>query len=181
MRVVITGNPGVGKHTIANEILNHLKISLIDINDVARDSGLFEPNENTNDVQVDKLEKIMSEKISDSCLIVGHLAPYVISDNIDKVIVLRRNPYELLKIYEKRGYSREKSKENAGSEALGIIAHDSIERFGEKVLQINTSEKSINQVVDLVLDIIKNNKSSEEVDWLETISKNNDLEKFFAY
>ena len=77
--MIITGNPGVGKHTIAKEILKHLKLSLLDINSIARDLGLFEQSENINDVDVDKLEKVFNEKTLDSNLIVGHLAPYVIS------------------------------------------------------------------------------------------------------
>ncbi|MDH3191608.1 MAG: AAA family ATPase [Nitrosopumilus sp.] len=182
MIIVITGNPGVGKHTITKEVLNHLELSLLDINSIAKDSGLFESNGNTNDVNVGELENIINEKISDFSLIVGHLAPYVISsEKIDKVIVLRKNPYDLFEIYEKRGYTKEKSKENAGSEALGIIAYDTIAKFGDKVFQINTTAKSVKEISDIVLKIIKNNYSSETIDWLEMIVKNNDLKKFFAY
>ena len=43
MSIVITGSPGVGKHTIAEEIERTWKISeLIDINKVAIDAGLVE-------------------------------------------------------------------------------------------------------------------------------------------
>jgi len=115
---VITGNPGVGKHTVSKEILSQTEFSMLDINSIARDSALLEPTENTNDVDVEKLKEIINQKISDSSLIVGHLAPYVIyPEKIDKVIVLRKNPYDLFDVYKKRGYTKEKSKENAGSEA----------------------------------------------------------------
>jgi adenylate kinase len=182
MIIVITGNPGVGKHTVAKEILCHLKLSLLDINSIAKDSGLFELNQDTNDVNVEELEKIINEKISDSSLIVGHLAPYVVSsEKIDKVIVLRKNPYDLFEVYEKRGYAKEKSKENAGSEALGIIAHDAIAKFGDKVFQVDVTSKSVKEILDIVLKIIKNNHFSDTVDWLELITKKNDLKKFFAY
>ena len=76
---------------------------------------------------------------------------------------------------------KKKSKENAGSEVLGIIAHDSISRFGEKVFQLNTTEKSVKEIFDLILNILENNYSSEEVDWLGMITEKNDLKKFFAY
>ncbi len=33
MSIVITGNPGVGKHTITYEISKNLKLSIIDINE----------------------------------------------------------------------------------------------------------------------------------------------------
>ena len=182
MRIIITGSPGVGKHTVAKEILNHSKLSFLDINKIAKESGLFELNENTNDVDVDELKSIINRKISDSSLVVGHLAPYAVApEKIDKVIVLRKNPYDLLEIYKKRGYSVEKSKENAGSEVLGIIAHDAISIFKNKVCQLNATKKSVKEIVDLILKMFENNYPSEEVDWLGPITKKNDLKKFFAY
>ncbi len=182
MSIVITGNPGVGKHTIAKEISKHLKLPINDINSITRDAGLFEKNEDTNDVDISKLEKIIKEKISSPSLIVGHLAPYVLSSvKVQTVIVLRRNPYDLIAVYKKRGYAEEKIRENTGSEILGIIAHDAINQFGTKVFQVNVTEKSISKVTEKVLDIIKGRGTSEEVDWLDLVTKQNDLKKFFAY
>jgi hypothetical protein len=36
MSIVITGNPGVGKHTITYEISKNLKLSIIDINETSK-------------------------------------------------------------------------------------------------------------------------------------------------
>lgn len=182
MNIVITGSPGVGKHTVAKEILNQLKLTLLDINKIAKDFDLFEPNKNTNDVDVEKLSSIIENRLSDSNLIVGHLAPYVVSPTkINKVIVLRKNPYELLEIYEKRRYSKEKAKENASSEILGIIMHDSLTRFKNKTFQLDTTGKSVKNVRDLIFKIINENHSSDEIDWLELVTKKGDLKKFFSY
>ena len=96
MSYVITGNPGVGKHTLTKKISKILHLPIIDINDIAQEFGLLEKSEKTNDVDVTKLEKLIREEISQPVLIVGHLAPYVISSNqIKKAIVLRKNPYFL--------------------------------------------------------------------------------------
>lgn len=182
MSIVITGNPGVGKHTIAEEISKKTGLPIIDINSIAKDEGLFEKNEETNDVDISKLEKIIKKKISSPRLIVGHLAPYVLSsDQVKKVIVLRRNPYDLISVYKKRKYSEEKARENTGSEILGIIAHDAISQFGSKVFQVNVTEKSISKVVEKVIGIINGKIVNEEVDWLDLVTKRDDLKKFFAY
>lgn len=182
MSIVITGNPGVGKHTIAKEISKYLKLPINDINSIARDAGLFEKNENTNDVDVLELEKIIKEKIFSPSLIVGHLAPYVLSSvKVKIVIVLRRNPYDLITVYKKREYTEEKTRENTGSEILGIIAHDTINQFGTKVFQVDVTGKSISEVTEKVLNIINGRGVSEEVDWLDLVTKQNDLKKFFAY
>ena len=181
MSIVITGNPGVGKHTITQEIAEKLGLSIIDINSIAKDAGLFEKNEDTNDVDTEKLGKILEEKISEKNVIVGHLAPYVLDkDKIKIMIVLRRNPYDLISVYKERKYTDEKSRENAGSEVLGIITHDALSRFQEKVFQINTSGKSIQEVVEKTITLISSNKGSENVDWLDLVTKNNDLKKFFV-
>jgi len=180
MSIVITGNPGVGKHTITQEIAKKLELSILDINNIAKDAGLFEKNKDTYDVDTEKLEKILEQKISEKKIIVGHLAPYVLDKNKVKiVIVLRRNPYDLISIYKERKYTDEKSKENTGSEVLGIIAHDTISKFQEKAFQINTSGKSIQEVVEKVMTLISSNEGNEEVDWLDLVTKNNDLKKFF--
>jgi len=62
MSIVITGNPGVGKHTITREIAEKLELSIIDINSIAKDAGLFEKNKDTYDVDTAKLEKILEQK-----------------------------------------------------------------------------------------------------------------------
>ena len=180
MSIVITGNPGVGKHTITQKIADRLELSIVDINKIAKDSGLFGKNEDTNDIDITKLEKILEQKISEKNIIVGHLAPYVLHKNKVKImIVLRRNPYDLISVYKDRKYSDRKIKENTGSEILGIIAHDAISKFQEKVFQISISKKTISETVEKTVSLISSNKGNEEVDWLELVRKNNDLGKFF--
>jgi adenylate kinase len=96
------------------------------------------------------------------------------------VIVLRRSPYDLIQVYEKRGYSDKKSKENASSEILGVITYDAINQLQDKVIQINVTSRDIQEVLERVESAISGNIDSEEVDWLELVTKNNDLKKFFA-
>ena len=182
MSIVITGNPGVGKHTITKKISEILNFPIIDINIVAKDLELFEKNENTNDVDTQNLAKILEERKLNEKIIVGHLAPYVLEKNQVKIIIiLRRNPYDLESVYKERNYSEIKIKENTGSEILGIITHDTIEKFEEKAFQIDVSKKNIQQVVEKVLEIISKKEGNEEVDWLNLVTKNNDLEKFFTH
>ncbi|RZD40558.1 MAG: shikimate kinase [Thaumarchaeota archaeon] len=182
MSIVITGNPGVGKHTITKKISEILNFPIVDINIVAKDLELYEKNENTNDVDTQKLAKILRDRKLNEKIVVGHLAPYVLEKNQVKIIIiLRRNPYDLESVYKERNYSEIKIKENTGSEILGIITHDTIEKFEEKAFQIDVSEKNIQEVVKKVLEIISKKEGNEEVDWLNLVTKNNDLEKFFTH
>ena len=128
MSVVITGSPGVGKHTISKKIAKRLGYAIIDTNRVAADAGLAGPD---GVVDTDMLGSMMGP--TDEAVIVGHLAPYALdAGQTGTVIILRRNPYELVRVYQSRGYPEEKIRDNAGSEILGVIAAYSLEKFGEK-------------------------------------------------
>jgi len=178
--LVLTGNPGVGKHTVSKKLAEILGYEIVDVNKEAVKVGTTKQNDSI-DVDVEKTEKILKEKISEKSLIVGHLAPFVVSKElISMAIVLRKNPYDLIQIYEKRNYSDSKKNDNLGSEILGVIAYDSIEKFGEeKTFQINTTCLAPQQTVKKILDIIHGNSNGDTIDWLTEISKKNDLKKFF--
>ena len=48
MSLVITGNPGVGKHTISKHVAKDLKYEIIDINKIALKTGLYNKKNKTN-------------------------------------------------------------------------------------------------------------------------------------
>jgi adenylate kinase len=180
---IITGNPGTGKHTIAKLISRKLNFEIIDINKIAISEGVFAKNNGTLDVDVSKLKKIINKMNSKNSLLVGHLAPYVISPkNVELSVVLRKSPYKLQSIYKKRKYTSKKSLENIGSEILGIIYHDTVHEFGRKeTFQIDTSNKSISTTVKKVESIFKGSKVEDNVDWLQLVLKKGDMQKFFPY
>lgn len=182
MSLVITGNPGVGKHTLAKSLAKILEYEIIDINKIILDLGIYEKNQDTLDVDIKKLEKIM-KNFSKKCIIVGHLAPYAVSKtNTKMIIILRKSPYKLLSIYKKRKYSKYKISENIGSEILGIIAHDSLKKFGKnKTHQIDATSKSVPKLIKDVQGLLKGRKMNDEIDWLSLVSQNNDLTEFFSY
>ena len=72
MSIVITGNPGVGKHTITKKISKKLNLPIIDINIIAKDSEVIEKRENTNDVDTQKLAIIVKEMKLDGKIVVGN-------------------------------------------------------------------------------------------------------------
>lgn len=183
MALVITGNPGVGKHTIAKSVSKKLNRKILDINKIALESKLFKKNDESVDVDVKKLKSILKNKIKKDSIIVGHLAPYVITKKqVTLAIILRKNPYKLTPIYKKRKYSTKKIAENIGSEILGITDYDSIKKFGKnKCHQIDTTSKTISKITKTVIDIIDGKFESDIVDWLTLITNKNDLQKFFSY
>jgi adenylate kinase len=183
MALVITGNPGVGKHTIAEEILKSNSYEFLDINKIAIKAEIIENNQDVLDVDVDKLKSYLDNMVQEKSILVGHLAPYVVDSlKINSVIVLRKNPYELRDIYKKRGYSEKKIKDNLGSEILGIVTNDAINTFGiKKTFQIDTSNSTSKTIVKKINSIIDRTDSGDIIDWLPLIQEKNDFKTFFEY
>ena len=184
VNLVITGNPGVGKHTIADLFVKqNSSYQIFDINKFAIEKGLGEQTDDGIEVDTKKLKNEIKKLNLEKSLIVGHLAPYVLDEsNIEFVIILRKNPYELIKIYEKRKYQNQKIKENAGSEVLGVIANDSITSFGkEKSFEVDATDKTPEVILKRIQDIINNQESGDIVDWLKLIEEKNEMNKFFDY
>lgn len=180
---IITGNPGTGKHTISRMVARILDLNIVDINEIVINEGIFEKNQGTFDVDVEKLRRIINKRSTMNSLLVGHLAPYVISPKkVEIAVVLRKSPYKLQYIYKKRKYSKKKSVENLGSEILGVIYYDTIHAFGrKKTFQIDTTDQSVASVTKKVEYVFSGRRNEERVDWLQLILKKGDMFRFFPY
>ena len=184
VNLIITGNPGVGKHTIA-ELLQKESTSyqLLDISKFAIERNFGKKVADGIEIDTIKLKDEIQKIVTNDSLIVGHLAPYVFDESIiDVVIVLRKNPYDLLEIYKQREYEESKVRENAGSEILGVIANDSIKSFGkEKTYEIDTTGKTPEKIVEEISQIIDNKEGGNIVDWLTMVEDKKDMSRFFDY
>jgi len=177
--LVITGNPGTGKHTISKVLAEKIGYEILDLNQIAIKRKIFKKSGSTLDVDMKKLAKIMKRLTKPRTIIVGHLAPYVLEKSQVKIaIVLRKNPYQLIPIYKKRKYSQEKIIENIGSETLGVIFYDSMARFGKKAIQVDSTSMSPQNLVKKIQRTLKS-KKQDKVDWLGLVSRNGDLARFF--
>ena len=182
--LVLTGNPGVGKHTTASEIMKqNAMYEIIDINNLAIELGLTEKAKETLEVYVAELKIKMKQKISNNSLIVGHLAPYVLDESdVDVAIVLRKNPMDLIKVFKNRGYSKEKIKSNTAAEFIGVTFNDSISSFGkEKTFQIDTTNKTPEQVTSIIDKIVNGKNKGDIVDWFHLVEENKDFFKNIEY
>ena len=173
--LVLTGNPGVGKHTTASEIMKqNAMYEIIDINNLAIELGLTEKAKETLEVYVAELKIKMKQKVSKNSLIIGHLAPYVLDESdVDVAIVLRKNPMDLIRVFKNRGYSKEKIKSNTAAEFIGVTFNDSISAFGEeKTYQIDTTNKTPEQVTSVIDEKVNGKNKGDIVDWFHLVDKN---------
>ena len=185
-RLVITGNPGVGKHTCAKIIAEKMGAVMIDINNVAiSNNAIANKTDRGLEVDVKKLIRLLEEllKTEKEAVLVGHLAPYVLKPaGISLVAVLRRSPYEIEKTLKNRGYKVEKVRENIASEILGISLYDSLKNFGKrKVFEFDTTGKKPEQTADEIISALRTKPKLLGIDWLIPVSEKGDIQKFFEY
>lgn len=188
IRLVITGNPGAGKHTSAKLVAHKLGAEIIDINKVALENdAVLSKTSHGADIDVKKLAKLLAaalEKKKGNVVIVGHLAPYVLKGaGIDMAAVLRRSPGKLESTLAERRYTREKINENVSAEILGVLLYDAIKAFGKrKVGEFDTTNRTPEETADQIIAALqkKSAKRVGVVDWLAILSEE-EVQKFFAY
>ena len=189
MKIILSGTPGVGKHTIATTLSSLFdKVTIVDINKIILSEDLLIPSQRGNhDVDIQKsldfLTLLLSKKEYQDSIIVGHLAPYVIDPLlVDLAVILRRSPYELRKIYEDRSYSQTKISDNIVAEILGIISYDALKNFEFSKLselEIATGvlpSLSAQKIVNMYMD--KKQRSFGNIDWLPLIQNDPEMLKF---
>ena len=174
---VVTGSPGVGKHTAAPALAAAMGLGLLDLNRVAEDAGLRRGGE----VDAGELAGALSRRLAGGALVVGHMAPYALDGRrVRRAVVLRRSPYALEAAYRARGYSATKAADNAGAEILGVIAHDAARAFGaHKVDQIDVTGAGAAGVASRARRLLRGGGGGDEVDWLGTVARRGDLGRFF--
>jgi adenylate kinase len=190
MRLAITGNPGVGKHTSTRFLCEKLEgLKIIDINKIIIDNNAFLLNDEEygKEVDIKKTLKLMRYELKNGgdLVIIGHLVPYVLKpDGIDLVVVMRRSPYEIIRTFEDREYSPEKIRENIASEILGISFYDALKTFGKnKVIEFDATGKTPQQSAEEIVSLLQNklNHKIGMVDWLSLVYEKGDVQKFLEY
>ncbi|MEM0088096.1 MAG: adenylate kinase family protein [Thermofilum sp.] len=176
MAIVVTGTPGVGKTTVAQELAKRLGLIYINLAELVISKKLylyFDDSLKSYVVDVIKCRSYLSEVLSCREVLDTHVLDAIPPEKTRIVIVLRLNPLELKKRLQLRGYSGRKLSENVESEVLGVVLSDAVSIFGENsVCEVDASGKSVEEIVSLLLDVVAAGKPSEKcraglVDWLK--------------
>ena len=188
-RIVITGNPGVGKRTLSNMLSKKLGFKIINLNDfVIKNSLVFtDKTLEVYDVYLKKATVMLRKEIKQyqDVIIVGHLAPYLLVPNqIDLVVVLRRSPENLLQTFKKRNYDLRKIRENITSEILGMTLYDSIKKFGkEMIIQFDTTVMPSKEIIKHLIEALddESKRKTENIDWMPLLKDRQEILKLVSY
>lgn len=179
--IFISGTPCTGKTTVAANLNDYLSDNgfdskLIKINDFAFEKDLVlgeDPDKFYKVIDIDGLNECLNEEINQSSngilIVEGHLSH--LCEGADKMIVLRLNPSILKGRLEERNYSASKIQENLEAEALAVCSAEAYEVYGDEVSEIDASNKSIEEIRDLILSIATGNLecpvgSIDYMEWL---------------
>ena len=186
--ILVTGTPGVGKTTVSTKLAAKLGANYISINELVKTENLVISEDKRRKTLIadttkvsKRLEQILA-KSEKTTIIEGHYAVEVVPKNVITIVfVLRRNPYELKKTLEQRGYSENKVNENVTAEILDVCLWDVVSTCEiKKVCEIDTSFKSPETVMaEMILSLEKRKRCKVGiVDWLNKLENEGQLETF---
>jgi adenylate kinase len=171
MLVAITGTPGVGKSTTAEElgVLGYIAISL---DKLAAQHGFIEgEEEGMKLVNTEKLKRfVKSIRSKNDIYVISHYAHLM---DPDITIVLRCNPDQLKKRLKKRSWKKEKVQQNMEAEAIDLITVEALEN-NAKVYELDTTSIEPRYVVEEILKMVRNEMYAEKfkagrIDWSEVV------------
>ncbi|MEO2068550.1 MAG: adenylate kinase family protein [Desulfurobacteriaceae bacterium] len=166
MKITITGTPGVGKTTVAEALAQKIQLPLYNLSELVKEKGFFtEKDEKRGSFVVDEKKLLDFFKDKDSFIAEGLIAHYIPSN---LCVVLRVNPSLISVRLKNRGYPVKKVRENQEAERLSIIVTEALELSrAKRTVLIDTTNRSVEEVVNLILKAIEGEDIFDDVDWLE--------------
>ena len=179
MLISISGTPGTGK-TSTVKILQKKGFQVIDLNKLAKENDFIigiDKKRNSKIVDIKSINDYFKDyKTNDIIFIDSHLSHLI--SYVDKVIIFRCKPEKLNLNLNKKNWNKEKIRENIQAEILDIILSEAVEIHDSRnIFEIDTSEITIKEIADIILDFISSNFKNIKkyklgrIDWSEDILK----------
>jgi len=136
--ILVSGTPGTGKTTYAKKIAKQKSYKYIDVNKVVSSHNLssgYDKKRDTTVIDTDKLNKVLIKLINEEkkkktkgFVIDSHLSHYLPKKYADLCIITKCDLKTLKKRLEKRGYSKDKVRENLDAEIFDVCRVEAEER-----------------------------------------------------
>jgi adenylate kinase len=141
----ITGTPGTGKSTVADELFRRGH-RVVHITDVVQPYVLGKDPE--RDTQIIDTDKMVDELVPFDGFVEGHFAHLL---PCDRIVVLRLRPDELVARLKARGYSSDKIVENRDAEALDVCLIETVDLYDpDYIFELDTTAKSLAACADTI-------------------------------
>jgi len=172
LRLAVTGTPGSGKTSLAEELSACMEV--LQLSQIAEEKGQLTGPAESREMDVDELSKVLSEEWSQlavrTTLLDGHLSHLM---PIDAIIVLRAHPMVIEERLRRRDYSERKVRDNVESEMLGGPWHE-MSALEVPILELDSgcmssTELSTEMLAWLAAGCLPK-RPVEVLDWLDDIA-----------
>lgn len=131
--VLITGTPGVGKSTLAQQLAEHSGLEWICVGDLAKDNNFFDGYDDERDcpfLDEDKVIDEMEDMIEEGNKIIDyHGCDFFPERFFDIVFVLRTDNTVLYDRLSARGYLGKKLEDNVECEIMNVLRDEAKESY----------------------------------------------------
>ena len=158
----ITGTPGTGKSSVADELARR-GYPVVRLEETI--GGYVIGEDAKRDTRIIDEDRWAGEFTPVEGIVEGHLAHLL---PCDRVVILRCRPDVLLDRLRSRGYSEGKCRENAEAEALDVCLIETLERHASKqVLELDTTGMTPARAADIIVDFLEGRipASHGRIDW----------------
>ncbi len=142
--IIVSGTPGTGKTTIAKKFSKEKNYEYVDINEIIKKNKLnegYDKKRKSLIVDTNKLNELLISLIRNSketLVIDGHLSHYLDKKYVRLCIITKCDLKILKKRLEKRGYGKNKIRENLDAEIFDTCKTEALEK-GHNVKVVDTT------------------------------------------
>ncbi|MHA1775882.1 MAG: adenylate kinase [Promethearchaeia archaeon] len=185
--VLLSGNPGTGKTSVAKFLEKKYKYHVIHLGDFVLSKKLYQAIDEERNTKIvdatrlnENLEKYLLNK-SGIFICESHYADLVEHPAVRMAIILRVKPDVIISRLKQRLYSHEKTRENAEAEFLGDCTSYMLGRSelyeNQRIFEIDATNSSLEELAELIHNIISNPSENSKylagsISWLSDNSVN---------